>query len=154
MCIRNRQWSGSSAKHSPSSLPDAVLCAVGFRGTDKQQLAALAAQIGASYSKGLVSGVTTHLVCARLLDASCTSHKYRCALAWGGVEVVSVGWLVASAAARRPLPEEDFKDDDWSGRWQLPALPLLCTKQPMLSLIHILRGPRIKRCKTPCVRVR
>ncbi|GBF95570.1 hypothetical protein Rsub_08551 [Raphidocelis subcapitata] len=95
-----------------------VVCASGFHGAAKAQLQAQVAALGGAYRGDLVRGVTTHLVCRRLLDAF-GSAKYRSALEWG-VSVVGHAWLVDSLRAGRPLPAEAYKDD---GEDQLAASP-------------------------------
>eukprot|EP00878_Enallax_costatus_P033086 GHUV01036472.1.p1 GENE.GHUV01036472.1~~GHUV01036472.1.p1 ORF type:complete len:277 (+),score=105.12 GHUV01036472.1:647-1477(+) len=91
------------------SLTRVVLTASGFHGAAKQELQRLASSIGATYSGDLVQGVTTHLICKRLIDCF-GSIKYQRALEWG-IHIVTYEWLEASSAAGRPLPEQDYKDD-------------------------------------------
>lgn len=81
------QRCGSKPAAAAAAAARVCITPSGFHGAEaKQQLAALAASLGAGYSGALVQGLTTHLVCKRVLDCfgeagqrrlACDRHRHR-----------------------------------------------------------------------------
>lgn len=122
------------------SAPSPVVTLTGFKAGGKRKVRSLVTTLGVCYQGDLICGVTTHLICRRLLDAFGTP-KYIKALEWG-IHIVSPAWLFDSLKAGVVLPPENYKTDSAEALEALHALltaspsrtPLSCsTNQPKIA---------------------
>jgi len=116
-------------------LTDCVVCVSGIKLDERSTIGKAIEENGGKYTMEMERGVCTHLITDKL-----DGDKYKFALQWGGIRIVTTRWLRKSLDRKMRLPEDYYhpdpalrKQDEPTGNTQKDAVFPSTDRKPIVQ---------------------